>query len=829
MQHHVIHHINGRLRLRLPELSAADDIARLQTELERLPRFKSWRFNPTVRSAVIEYVADVRPAEVGDASSSFIFVEELLARIAIVPVFDHAIDAEPESPIGSTDQADQADQSDRDRATAKPTGDDWEQLATPIASLGLAGLASVIELPIVLTAAAIGLAAWPLIERGLAGLTAANPDDRQLKVELLDTIWLAWQLTQGQFIAPALLAALTEAGIIVRDRTRQEERDEVSTLLDHQRRGQTWVERGDTAVAIPVPAVQIGDVVIVGQAERVPIDGEVVAIAPQTQIAAPSWCEPGRDVEVTIGQRLDAGTLVTRGTLRVRAQRSGNATHATIVRHLADTVTTLHTDFGDRLNVISDAIVAPTLIGAGSLLALGFPQGALPLLQLDFGTGLAVTLPTTALSATIGAARQGIYLRDGQVLERLAGVKIAVFELSSVVIPMTVTEIYPLKSETAPAILISFVASAYQDLEVALRDVVAGYAATIDAAQLTCDRHQVIPGGGIEADILGQTIQIGSEAWLLQGGYSHAAFEALRQRYPDQCQLQLQTHSQTATHREFERLLFVGCDGELLGAVGYGVQICPTAEEAIAMLQSQGITSYLIGDDRAPVIEAIAHHLAIAPECGFAAATPEDRLAIMEALSDRHDLDSRPHRQTKHHRDPRELLWISRDREFEIPLDRRGLFAEIGATLDLSLADRRIDLVAIDGDLRDLPHAIAIAQHAANMAILNAATVIVPNLGVVLTGMLFGFDPVAAVMINQCAVLLAEFNGLQLRRGRSKSHRWPHNHQAAIDPDATLNDRDLEALFSDRRITPSPRSPRRKLPAPDSRDFPQNPQNLAIS
>lgn len=816
MQHHVIHHIHGRLRVRLPELSAAHDIARLQTELERLPRFKSWRFNPTVRSAVIEYVTDGRHPE-ADASG-LSFLEELIACLTIVPVFEHTID--PESPTRSREQA------DPDPTPADPTGDDWEQLTTPIVSLGLAGLATLIELPIGLTATAIGLAAWPIIERGLAGLTATEPHDRQLKVELLDTIWLAWQLTQGQFIAPALLATLTEAGIIVRDRTRREEHRELSILLDHQMRGQTWVERGDGAVAIAVPLVQIGDVVIVGQDERLPIDGEVVAIAPQTQIATPVWCEPGRDAAVTIGQRLDAGTLVRRGELRVQALRSGKATHAMIVHHLADTVTTLRTEFGDRLAAISDAIVAPTLIGAGSLLALGFPQGALPLLQLDFGTGLAVTLPTTALSATIGAARQGLYLRDGHLLERLVGVKIAAFELSSVVIPMTVTEIYPLKPETPPTILISFVASAYHELGGALGEVWAGYAATIDAAQLTCDRRHIIPGGGIEAEILGQTLRIGSEAWLLEDGYS---CEGLRQRYPELFQPQPQ--SSATTHREFERLLFVVCDGELLGAVGYGVQLCPTAEEAIATLQHQGITSYLIGDDRAPVIEAIAHHLTIAPERVFAAATPTDRLAILDTLSDRHDLDSFPQTQTHRHRDPRELLWISRDREFEIPLDRRGLFAEIGATLDVSLADRRIDLVAIDGDLRDIPHAIAIAQQATTMATLNAATVIWPNLGVVFTGMLFGFDPVLAVLVNQCAVLLAEFNGLQLRRGRSKSHRWPPADRGAIDPDATLSDRDLEALFTERRINPSPPSPppHRKRPDPDSRDFPQNPQNLAIS
>ncbi|NJN63035.1 MAG: hypothetical protein HC795_17335 [Coleofasciculaceae cyanobacterium RL_1_1] len=236
------------------------------------------------------------------------------------------------------------------------------------------------------------------------------------------------------------------------------------------------------------------------------------------------------------------------------------------------------------------------------------------------------------------------------------------------------------------------------------------------------------------------------------------------------------------------------------------------------MLYAAGVTPYLIGDDRAQVIDAIALALQIAPEQTIAAATPTRRLQVLETLSEHHTRDA-------------ELLWVSRDREFEIPKDQAGLFAEIGTTFDVSLADPRIDLVAINGDLRDIPHVIAIARQANTMTALNAVTVMLPNLGVVLAGMLLGFDPVLAVLVNQCAVLLAEFNGLQLRRGRSKSHHWPLTDHGGIDPDATLSDRDLEALFTARRIDPSPSSSptQPKRPSPGSTDFPQNPQNLAIS
>ncbi|NJN63036.1 MAG: hypothetical protein HC795_17340 [Coleofasciculaceae cyanobacterium RL_1_1] len=568
MQHHVIHHINGRLRLRLPELppSQGDDVARLHTLLEAIPQVKTVRVNPIVQSVVVEYKTD--PIATTTAST------DLEAAIA-AQLDGFSVMGEGVEP--SSEPIPQRPTTDTNPAPAIPLNDDWEQLAAPIASLGLAGLATVIELPIVLLAGVVGVAAWPIVERGLAGLTAPKPADRRLNVELLDSLWMVWQLTQGQAIAPALLATLTETGILVRDRTRQEERDELSILLDHQTRGQAWIERdglgGIEAVAIDVPSLRVGDVVIVGAAERVPIDGEIVAIAPATEIAAPSWCEPGQIPTVAIGRRMDAGTLVTRGELRVRALRSGQATHAAIVRHLADTATATQTQLGDRLDQISESLVAPTLLGSGALLASGIPLQSLPLLQLDFGTGLNVVLPTTALSALIGAARQGIYLRDAQVLERLVAVKLAMFELSSVVTPLTVTEVYPLNA-IAPTELAVLTASAYHELGFALGDVLDHYVSTQNAETLNCDRHHVVCGGGIEAEIRGAEIWIGSEAWLVERGINSEAF---RQRYP--ALFQHPVTSSHDRHHEFERLLFVVRDRELLGAVGYRVQLCPTATE----------------------------------------------------------------------------------------------------------------------------------------------------------------------------------------------------------------------------------------------------------
>ncbi len=67
-------------------------------------------------------------------------------------------------------------------------------------------------------------------------------------------------------------------------------------------------------------------------------------------------------------------------------------------------------------------------------------------------------------------------------------------------------------------------------------------------------------------------------------------------------------------------------------------------------------------------------------------------------------------------------------------------------------------MVIVGNDLRQLIQAIEIAQQAMELVYQNIALVAVPNISVVIAGVFFGLNPVAAVLINNCAALIAELN-----------------------------------------------------------------------
>lgn len=109
------------------------------------------------------------------------------------------------------------------------------------------------------------------------------------------------------------------------------------------------------------------------------------------------------------------------------ASVASNGNYAALAQYLRTPIA--HTQVGDYVKEVSDKLVVPTLFLSGSIFALtGNITGALAPLQLDFGTGIEIALPTTILAALTLLARRGVFVRNGKVLEVLARTDTIVFE-----------------------------------------------------------------------------------------------------------------------------------------------------------------------------------------------------------------------------------------------------------------------------------------------------------------------------------------------------------------------------------------------------------------
>lgn len=164
----------------------------------------------------------------------------------------------------------------------------------------------------------------------------------------------------------------------------------------------------------------------------------------------------------------------------------------------------------------------------------------------------------------------------------------------------------------------------------------------------------------------------------------------------------------------------------------------------IEALKAQGIETHLLTSDTQQSVEIIATQLGVEAENTDAQVLPKQKIEVIRRL----------------HNAGKTVAYVAdelNDTEALAYADVSISFAK-GTDLEGETAD----VVLLDNDLKGVIHAIAIAKQAMEIVYQNIAIVAVPNISVVLAGVFLGLDPIAAVIINNCAALIAEMNGRRL-------------------------------------------------------------------
>jgi len=163
----------------------------------------------------------------------------------------------------------------------------------------------------------------------------------------------------------------------------------------------------------------------------------------------------------------------------------------------------------------------------------------------------------------------------------------------------------------------------------------------------------------------------------------------------------------------------------------------------IEELEQAGTTSYMLSGDVTRVAKAIATQLGIKPDNVHAEAFPERKVAVVKSL----------------HESGKTVAFCGDGINDSAALAYADVSISFAGATDI--ARETADVVLMEDDLRGLVHAIKIAKQAMEIIWQNTAIVAVPNVGVLLAGVLFALDPVLAIVINNGSAILAELNGLR--------------------------------------------------------------------
>jgi Cd2+/Zn2+-exporting ATPase len=413
------------------------------------------------------------------------------------------------------------------------------------------------------------------------------------------------------------IAELLERGAMARAR------NAIAALMEtapHEAR----VRRNGVETVVAVEAVALGELVRVRPGERIPLDGVVtegtsaVNEAPITGEAMPADKLPGAEVY--------AGSLNGYGALEVRTTSlSGNTLLARIgdaVRHAQSSRAPVQS-FVDRFaRRYTPAVVVLALLIAVAPPLLGFGPfdtwlyRALALLVIACPCALVISTPVTLVSGLTGAARDGVLVRGGAELERLASLDAVAFDKTG-----TLTEGRPILTDLAPVGggdaqgLLRLAAGVERDSEHPLAVAIVGAARDRALDLPLSTAFAAMPGKGARATVNGASLYVGNRRMCDELGTCHDDAHAAMDRFEG----------------EGKTAVLLTSESRSMGVLAVADRIRPEARACLDALARLGVkrTLLLTGDHKAAA-ERVARELDLTE--WRAGMLPEDKLAAVREL-----------------------------------------------------------------------------------------------------------------------------------------------------------------------------------------------------
>ena len=361
--------------------------------------------------------------------------------------------------------------------------------------------------------------------------------------------------------------------------------------------------KGADTEAVPLSELRVGNIVLVRPGARVPADGMVVegtADVDESLITGES-----KTVPKEAGSKVIAGTVASRGSLRVRITAVGDQTALSGIMRLVAAAQAS----GSRAQALADRAAATLFYVAVAAGAITFTYwwisgdkehalirtATVLIIACPHALGLAIPL-VIAISTSLGA-QNGLLVKDRLALERARKLDIVIFDKTG-----TLTRGSPAVSDVvaAPDIteddLIARAAAVESNSEHPLAKAIVGEAKRRNANRLAATNFAALPGRGAKALVDGQSVVVGGPRLLTE------ANATLPPKIEERT---------TAWASDGKTVLYAVAEGRLLGAFAVEDQIRPESAEAVAELHRLGIRVAMITGDSKTVANSVARRIGI--------------------------------------------------------------------------------------------------------------------------------------------------------------------------------------------------------------------------
>ncbi len=425
------------------------------------------------------------------------------------------------------------------------------------------------------------------------------------------------------FEVSAMVLGLVNLGLALEIRARGKTSQAIRRLLDLRPQVALVVREEEEEVELPVAQVRRGDLLRARPGDRIAVDG--VVESGDSHVDESMLTGEPMPVRKIAGERVSAGTLNQRGSLRYRVDKVGRDTALARIIELVRRAQGSKPPIGRLADAIS-AVFVPAVLIIAVIAALAWynlgPPPPLAYMLVAATTVLIIACPcalglATPLSVMVGigkAAEAGALIRRGDALQNAC-------ELDTVVLDKTgtITEGKPAVTSIAALRggddeLLQLAAALERHSEHPLAEAVVNAARQRTFALPEATGFEAHNGQGVEGVIDGRRVVIGNRRWLQQLAVEVAALDPLI--------ADIEKRAGTP--------LLVAVDGAPLGVIGVADRVRDDSRAAIARLQRDGIRVVMLTGDVEASARAIATQVGITDV--IAEVLPEQKAQQIERL-----------------------------------------------------------------------------------------------------------------------------------------------------------------------------------------------------
>ncbi|KAA9132866.1 heavy metal translocating P-type ATPase [Microbacterium caowuchunii] len=583
--------------------------------------------------------------------------------------------------------------------------------------------------------------AWTLVDmvrevlRGHVGL------------DVLAVVAMIATLAVGEYIASLIVVLMLSGGEALELFAARRAQRDLTALLDRSPRTAHVLVHprstdSDEVQDVAVDDVAIGDLLLVRPSEVVPVDG--VLLSESGTFDESSLTGESLPVTHAAGAEVLSGSVNSTRAVHIRAvRRSADSQYQQIVALVREAQSSRApvVRLADRFAVPFTAV---SLVLAGVAWTVsGDPTRFAEVLVLATPCPLLIAAPVAFLGGLSRAAKAGVIMKGGAVIEQLARVRSAAFDKTG-----TLTQGRPQLVSVRPAAgfdeteLLRLAASAEQYSSHVLAEGIRTAAQDRGLTLLPSDEAGEVATNGVTAVIDGKVVVVGKPAYV-------------RSLAPDTVRADLPAGEAAA---------YVAVDGRFGGVLVLADAVRPESAGVISWLRAHGVRriTMLTGDVR-PTAEAIARDIGI--DDVHAEILPADKVHLAAALQ------------------PRPVMMVGDGVNDAPVLAAADVGIAMGAKGATAAGDAA-DVVIVVDSLSRVVDAVSIGRHTVTVALTAIWIGIGLSVGLMLVAMTGVIPAVVGALVQELVDLATILYALRALGGPTPTVAAPQSTASAAAPSA---------------------------------------------